>query len=210
MGCRLDRVLVTTLVAMFAGLTQQAAAQDSRPQESRAVTTVKLVSGAALALGMHEGGHLLFDAIFDAEPYVKKVDFAGIPFFAITHRSDLSPRREFTIDSAGFWVQEASNEWLLARRPSLRQSHAPLLKGMFTFNVVASLAYAFAAFAEVGPGERDTRGMAASIGVNERVVGLIVLTPAILDAYRYFHPDSAWARWTSRGVKVAGVALVLK
>jgi hypothetical protein len=138
------------------------------------------------------------------------VDFHGIPFFAITHRAGLSPRREFTISSAGFWVQHAENEWLLGRRPGLRHERAPLQKGMFAFNVLASAAYAGAAFARTGPGERDTRGIAAASRINERWVGAMVLAPALLDTWRYFHPNAKWAKWTSRGVKIGMVVMVVR
>jgi hypothetical protein len=172
--------------------------------------TVEFLAGSAIGLGMHEGGHLLFDALFDAHPGIGGVHFGPIPFFAITHRNDLSPRREFTISSAGFWVQEASNEWLLTRRPAIRREHAPLAKGLFAFNVLNSVGYAFVAFARAGPLERDTRGIAASIGVDERVIGAVVLAPALLDAYRYFRPDARWAKWGSRSAKVGSVVLVFK
>ena len=52
--------------------------------------------------------------------------------------------------------------------------------------------------------------MAASLGKNgipEPVIGLIVLAPAALDGYRYLHPDAKWAKWASRGAKIAAVAL---
>jgi hypothetical protein len=125
------------------------------------------LAGGAAAFAMHEVGHVVFDLSFDASPGLKKVSLASIPFFAITH-PPVSPRREFIIASAGFWVQEATNEILFGRNPALRQGHAPFIKGMLAFNVIASAAYAGAAFAKVGPAERDTRGMAASIGVSER------------------------------------------
>ena len=172
--------------------------------------TVEFLAGSAIGLGMHEGGHLLFDAMFDARPGLAGVHFGPIPFFAITHRNNLTPRREFTISSAGFWVQEVSNEWLLTRRPVLRRRHAPLAKGLFAFNVLNSVGYAFVAFARAGPLERDTRGIAASIGVDERAIGALVLAPALLDAYRYFRPDARWAKWGSRSAKVGSVVLVLK
>ena len=69
-------------------------------------TVVKFLAGAALGLAMHEGGHLFFDAMFDADPRVIGSHFGPFPFFAITHRGDMSPRREFAISSAGFWMQE--------------------------------------------------------------------------------------------------------
>ena len=171
---------------------------------------VAFLGGAALALAAHEGGHLLFDVLFDADPGLRKVDFHGIPFFALTHRSGLSARREFTISSAGFWVQHAVNEWLLSKRPRLRYERAPLLKGMFAFNVVASTAYSAAAFARTGPAERDTRGMADAIRWDERWIGALILAPAVLDTWRYLDPDAKTPVWISRAVKVGAVVLLVR
>jgi hypothetical protein len=177
---------------------------------STAKTAGLFLAGGAVGLGAHELGHVVFDLLFDADPGLKKVDFHGIPFFAITHRTGLSPRRELAISSAGFWVQHAGSEWLLTRRPRLRDEHAPLAKGVLAFNVFASMAYAGAAFAQTGPLERDTRGIAISAGIEEPWVGAIVLTPAVLDAWRYFHPEARWAVWTSRAAKVGMVLLLAK
>lgn len=168
------------------------------------------LGGMVVGLVAHESGHLLFDAIFDADPGIKRVEFHGIPFFAITHRNDLSPRQEFTISSAGFWVQEATNEWLLTKRPGLRREQAPFAKGVFAFNIGASAMYSFAAFARTGPPERDTRGMAESARIDERWIGAVVLAPALFDTWRYFDPDSRWAVWLSRASKVGSVLLVLR
>ena len=81
---------------------------------------------------------------------------------------------------------------------------------MLAFNVITSGAYAGAAFARTGPGERDTRGMAVSADVDERWIGALVLAPAVLDAWRYFDPEARWAVWASRAAKVAGVLLVIR
>jgi hypothetical protein len=170
--------------------------------------TLIFFGGAAIALGMHEAGHLTLDEAFDASPGFKKVSFGPIPFFAITHR-EVSPAREFTISSAGFWVQHATDEILL-RSPRLREADQPLLKGMFAFNVLASVAYAGAAFAETGPAERDTRGIAVSADVPEPVIGALILAPAAMDAVRYFKPVWGWAKWASRAAKVGGALLVIK
>lgn len=178
-----------------------------RPAHAQA-GPIAFLGGAALGLAAHEGGHLLFNVIFDAGIGVRRVEFHGIPFFALTHRSGLSPRREFTISSAGFWVQHATNEWLLTRRPRLREQRAPLLKGLFAFNVLASVAYSGAAFATAGPPERDTRGMAVSLPADERWIGALILAPALLDTWRYFDPDARVPIWISRAVKVGAVLLV--
>ncbi len=155
---------------------------------------------------------MAFDLLFDARPGLKRVDYGGIPFFAITHRP-VSRRREFAISSAGFWTQHAIDEWLLSSRPRLRRDHAPFLKGMLAFNVLASAAYAGAALTRTGPPERDTRGVAISAapgGIDERWIGALLLAPAALDTYRYFRPNARWAAWTSRAVKVGMVLLVLR
>lgn len=158
----------------------------------------------------HEAGHLTFDLIFDADPRFKRVDFHGVPFFALTHRKPLSPRREVAVSSAGFWVQHATNEWLLTKRPGLRREHAPFARGVFAFNVLTSMAYSGAAFARTGPYERDTRGIADAARVDERWVGAMVLAPAVLDTWRYFQPDSKLAVWLSRGAKLGMMVLVVR
>lgn len=196
----------TALVAVARADEVAAPAQADHPIAS----AVKLIAGGAIALAAHESGHLVFDTLFDAQPAITHVSYGPFPFFAISHRQGLSPRREFTIDAAGFWVQEGTNEWLLSRRPSLRHERAAIAKGVFAFNVLLSVGYAATAFARTGPSERDTRGVAASVGVPEPVVGLVLLAPAVLDVYRYYRPEKAWARWMSRVLKVGTVVAIAK
>jgi hypothetical protein len=188
-----------------AGSTVQAATE-----EHPVADTAQFLAGGAVALAAHEGGHLIFDVVFQANPRIEAIHFGPFPFFAVTHDSGQPPRREFTISSAGFWVQEATNEYLLTSRPSLRGEHAPLAKGVFVFNVLNSVGYGIVAFAKAGPYERDTRGMAQSVDVPEPAIGALVMAPALLDAYRYFRPNSQWAKWASRAVKVGSVLLVAK
>ena len=215
MGPLLALLQAFAALVLTAGL---AAAQDpATPPDSSASTSehpvasaAKFLAGGAVGLAAHEAGHLLFDGIFDANPGIKKVDFHGIPFFAITHDAGLTPRKEFIIDSAGFWVQEATNEILLSRRPNLRREGAPFTKGVFAFNVLASVVYAGAAFARTGPYERDTRGMAEALKWEEPYVGLLILVPAVLDIVRYYQPDARWATWGSRAAKAGGVVLIFR
>ena len=195
---------VLTIVTMAACVLGRAAnAQAETPH------LVSFFGGAAIALGMHESGHLVLDTAFGVSPGVRKVHFGPLPFFAITH-DRLSPAREFAVSSAGFWVQHLSSEIVLTRMTDLRQKRAPLVKGMLAFNVLASVAYAGAAFTRTGPLERDTRGMAITADVPEPVIGLMVLGPAVLDASRYFHPRDPWLKWTSRAAKIAGVLLIVR
>jgi hypothetical protein len=177
-------------------------------QGHRGAAIVTFLGGAAAGLAAHEGGHLIFDVVFDASPGLQGVSFGPLPFFAITHRA-VDPRQEFTIASAGFWIQHGSSELLLTRRPNLRAERAPFAKGLLVWNVLASAAYSGVAFAHTGPPERDTRGMAAALGVNEAWVGALLLAPAVLDTVRYVRPRAAWARWTSRAAKMGLVLLVI-
>jgi len=179
-------------------------------QESAGARFGKVLLGGAAGLAIHESGHLVADWAFDEKVVIKKVDYKGIPFFALSHAPDLSPRREYVVSSAGFWAQYLYSEQILTHHPNLKDEQSPFRKGMLTFHVVTSLMYAGAAFGKTGPTERDTRGMASSRRMSERWIGVMVLAPAILDAYRYFNPDARWASWASRSAKMGGVVLVLK
>ncbi len=179
------------------------------PNNAAAQETWKFLGGAAAALGMHEGGHVIMDEVFGASPGLKKVSFGPFPFFAITHQP-VPPAREFAISSAGFWVQHATDEVILSRSPYVRESRAPWIRGMLAFNVLTSVAYAGAAFARTGPAERDTRGMAVSADVAEPVVGALVLAPAVFDAVRYYRPRAKWAAWASRAAKIGGALLIIE
>jgi hypothetical protein len=202
------------LLLLFAGGSRIDAQSEPEtlPQrdESAGKRIASFLTGGALGLATHEAGHVAVNLLLGEKPGIRKVDFHGVPFFAITHSSGLPRRKEFLISSAGFWVQHAENEWLLHRRPQLRRERAPLAKGVFAFNVLTSAAYAGAAFGRTGPEERDTRGMAASSRVDERLIGALVLAPAVLDAWRYFHPQTRWAAWASRGIKVGMVVMVAR
>jgi hypothetical protein len=209
MSCALSLVAVQLLSAS-AALAQSAGEEaDETRERNLAARSVAFVGGAAAGFLAHEGGHLLFDVVFDADPGAKRVSFAGIPFFAITHDADVTPRQEYVISSAGFWVQHATSEWILSARPHLRRERAPMLKGWLAWNVLASAAYSTAAFGRFGPAERDTRGMADALGIAEPWVGGMILAPAVLDTWRYARPDSRVAKWTSRAVKVGLVVAVV-
>ena len=187
----------------------EGASSGSSAHEISASVIAQFVGGAAIGLGLHEGGHLAMASIFGADPGVKQVHFGPLPFFAISH-ADVSPAQEYAISAAGFWVQHATSEWLLTTRPGLRNEHAPVAKGLLAFNVLASVAYGAAAFGTFGPYERDTRAMADALGVDEPWVGALILAPAVLDTWRYIKPDSRWAVWASRGLKVGAVLIVVR
>jgi hypothetical protein len=182
----------------------------AQEEQSGASKFGKVLLGGAAGLGLHETGHLIANWAFEEKVVVKKVDYKGIPFFALSHAPDLSPRREYVVSSAGFWAQYLYSEQILTHHPRLKDEESPFRKGMLTFHVVTSVIYSGAAFGKTGPVERDTRGMASSRRIDERWIGLMVLAPALLDMYRYFNADARWAAWASRGVKMGSVALVVK
>jgi hypothetical protein len=206
------RLLLCLVAVALLGSARVTAAQPTKTTQgvNRTTAVGGFLVGATVGLLAHEGGHLIFDGIFDADPEFKRVEFHGIPFFAIRHKSGLSANQEFAISSAGFWVQNATNEWLLTRRPRLRSERAPFAKGVFAFNIGASVGYSIAAFATTGPDERDTRGMAVSSRIAEPWIGAIVLAPAVFDAWRYLDPDARWPIWASRAAKVGAVLLILR
>jgi hypothetical protein len=179
-------------------------------EQSGASKFGRVLLGGVAGFGLHETGHLIANWAFEEKVKVKRVGYKGIPFFALSHAPDLSPRREYVVSSAGMWTQYLYSEHILTHHPNLKNEQAPFRKGMLAFHVVTSLVYSGAAFGKTGPVERDTRGMAVSRRISERWIGAIVLAPALLDMYRYFNPDARWATWTSRGVKMGSVALVIR
>ena len=193
-------MLLMVLAALSAGTAGAASLED----------WAEGAGGAASAFVLHESGHLVFDAIFDAEPEIRGVSFLGIPFFAIAPQAELTDTERYVITSAGFWTQHATSEILLSTRPNLRYEHAPYFKGALAFDIGTSVGYSIAAFAHAGPAERDTFGMSRSLGIDEAWVGAMLITPAILDAWRYQKPNAKWAKWASRGVKLGMVLLVFK
>jgi hypothetical protein len=205
-------IVVLTVIAS-ATCTAQGGNPESDPRQSTresASDAVKFLGGAALGFTIHEGGHLLFDTIFDAHPEVQPVHFGPVPFFAVAPTGSLDSRQLYAVSAAGLWTQALTSELILARHPGLRHEHAPFQKGMLAFNVLTSVGYAMVAFAQTGPAERDTLSMARGLGVNEPAIGAIVLAPALLNAYRYYRPDAKWARWTARVIEVSSVVLVVK
>lgn len=202
-------VVVLWVSAAGAGAQTGQAVPSGDQREGTARSFVEFLGGAAGGFVAHESGHLAFDGLFGADPTFKRVSFAGIPFFAISPRDGITPREEYVIASAGFWVQHATSEWMLTSRPDLRRRHAPFLKGWLAWNVLASTAYSVAAFARIGPPERDTRGIAEALRIPEPYVGAMILAPAALDAYRYARPDSKWARWSARAIKIGLVVAVV-
>jgi hypothetical protein len=179
------------------------------PVLAQTIDVARFFAGAALGLGFHESAHLIADEAFGANPGVRKVSAGFIPFFAITHEP-VTPTKEFVISSAGFWAQHIGSEIILSRHPQLREERAPVLKGLLAFNVVTSVIYSGAAFARHGPVERDTRGIAVSADVHEPWVGVIVLAPAVLDAVRYYRPNSRMLRWASRAAKISGTLMIVR
>jgi hypothetical protein len=207
---RLESIAVLILLVTLFAVPASAQQQPANDRQSIGSRFGKVLLGGGAGLVLHETGHLIADWAFEEKVVVKKVDYKGIPFFALSHAHDLSPRREYVVSSAGFWSQYLYSEQILTHHPNLKNEQSPFRKGMLTFHVITSLMYAGAAFQKTGPVERDTRGMAESIKINERWLGVLILAPALLDTFRFFHPDARWAAWTSRGVKMGSVALVLK
>jgi hypothetical protein len=155
------------------------------------------IAGVASGFAIHEGNHFVLDLAFDAKPRLKGVSFGPIPFFAVTHRSGVPAHEEALISGAGFLSQHITSEVALTRRAP-GDEISPFEKGLLAFHVATSVAYAGAAFARYGPYERDTRGIADATRTDERVIGALVLAPAVFDAWRYKRPNSRAAKWGSR------------
>src|SRR5688500_17655783 len=140
-------------------------------QESTASKFGKVLLGGTAGLTLHEAGHLVANWAFEEKIDIRKVNYKGIPFFALAHPNDLSPRREYVVSSAGFWAQFLYSEQILTHHPNLKNEQSPFRKGMLTFHVVTSLVYSVAALGKTGPIERYSRGMSTSRRIVEIWIG---------------------------------------
>ena len=207
-----SRLLVTVAAATLIAAPARAQTLRRAPAHpSRLASTVTFLAGAAAGLGLHESGHVLFGAAFGAHPTVRRLDYGPIPFFAI-HHDQVSRREEFVISSAGLWVQSADSEWLLTRRPGLRDERAPLLKGILAFNLVTSAVYGVSRRSGNWVPPNATREACRVPGQGRRArtvdwgaragaggAGRLSLP----------EPDAQWAATTSRAVKIASVLLTI-
>jgi hypothetical protein len=196
--------------AVVAGEAEQTSERDAHRIKRWAGSPTKFSTGAFVALLGHESGHLIANYSLDTQPFAKSVHYGPIPFFTIEPGRPLTPHEHYITASAGFNAQHIINEYLLARRPDLRNQNEPFLKGMVTFNFWLTVGYAATAFAGSGPEERDTKGMADSLGWSEESIGALILVPTALDTYRYKHPDAKWAKTASRLSKLLIIGLTAK
>src|SRR4051812_27917662 len=74
--CRTRSGVITAVLLAFCATpaaAQAGASSTASSRSDRAGDTVKFLAGGVLALGMHEGGHLLLDAAFGADAGAKKI-----------------------------------------------------------------------------------------------------------------------------------------
>ena len=134
----------------------------------------------------------LFDAAFDAEPgaEARVVRPASRSSRSPTSRSDR--RQEFTISSAGFWVQHATSEWLLTRRPHLRDRARPVRQGRARMERARPRSPTAAPRSRVPARRNATRAAWPSRSALPKPwIGALVLAPAVLDTVRYARPQAA-------------------
>ncbi|MCE5313666.1 MAG: hypothetical protein ABFD49_01255 [Armatimonadota bacterium] len=180
-----------------------------KPKGMWAGNASKFFQGAAIGFLGHESGHLIANCALNTHLYLKSVNYGPIPFFTIEPGKPLNHREHYITASAGFNAQNIINECILTQHPNLSAEDEPTLKGIASFNFWLAAGYAASAFTKTGPDERDTKGMADSLGWNERWIGVMILVPTALDTYRYKHPDAKWAVTASRLSKLAMIALAL-
>jgi hypothetical protein len=172
----------------------------------------------------HEAGHITANLAMGNVPSFQGFMYGGfVPFFAITPRmecteegctdhagNDFAPGRrgKYLIVTAGYHVQHISDEIILSRTPNLRGEYAPFRKGMLLFNVFLSTFYAAGAWTGLQDPHGDLEGAAQLSGIDQTLLSLALVAPAVIDTYRYFAPGSArWSAWAGRASKGAFAGL---
>lgn len=107
---------------------------------------------------------------------------------------------------SGILFMNLSNEILLTRHPNLIDEDRPFLKGMFFSDIVIPAFYTFQGYAD---DNSDLLLLQRDLGYDRWAVNAIVLVPAALDLYRYYHPEKKRLRTYARIAKAVPVIICL-
>lgn len=201
------RVAGALVLALLLGTARPAACREA--DFRRFTDYLWLLLGAGIGLALHEGAHLALDYALDTKPIVVPVSLGPFPFFAIQPTDIRNDQQRYSIAMAGFMMQDLYSEIILHADPRLREHHRPLLKGMLVMHVGLMLGYAITGFANIGPPQSDVNTMSRALHVPTWGIGLMLITPAAVDTYRYFVPNSRWAPWVSLAGKLSMVGAAL-
>src|SRR6476661_5025234 len=69
-----------TLASICITATSAYADEPTPNDANQGADVAQFLAGAAVGFVAHEAGHLFFDVVFDAQPYVKAVHFGPLPF----------------------------------------------------------------------------------------------------------------------------------
>ena len=212
--CSLVLLVVLSLAAPTRALADERHAKPER-DFGKFTDWLQLAAGAAAGFVGHELGHVTTDVITGHHPTFVRTHTGPFPFFAIQPCCGvLSRSSEYAIASAGFIVGDVSSELIFHLVPNIRTRHAPFLKGILLFDTVLAVGYAVTGFLEarwpdIGPAQSDINSMARALGVPPWQVGLYLMTPALIDVYRYFVPGSPVAPWVSLQGKAMMLGITL-
>lgn len=203
---------IAVLLILFLGV-------GSARGETREISEyARFTAGALTAFVIHETAHAVVAVSFGLRPSFE-IRHKPVPFVVVTYDwvpvkspsgdvayyidRDGNPvsnwgQKQFVIASAGINSQNIASEWILTAHPRIHDESRPFLKGMLAFNILTSVGYALVGRKDP---DGDLRGMSEALKVNDVVIGGIVLLPAVLDLFRYYHPDLHWIPWIDRGTK---------
>jgi hypothetical protein len=168
--------------------------------------TVRLLGGAATGLVAHEGGHIVFGAIFGAHPSIKALRYGPIRFFRIDHDA-VTPKEEFVITSAGFWCNTLARSGL--HRAPESSPRVVAVQGDPRVQSRDVCDAATAAFGQFGP-PRHARHRRTYDDGKDAGAGCRRTHPRAgrTDGWRYLHPDAR--RRASRAAKIGMALLTLR
>jgi hypothetical protein len=214
-----------TLVLLIVGRDARATATPSDDDQGPLWPQAgRLAAGFATAFLAHEAGHIVANFALGNRPAIESTRIWGfVPFVLIDPQLSCSStecmksngerfgpgrRGKYFIASAGFQVQQLTDEVLLSVTPDLRQREARFRKGMLLFNIGLSAAYALADWIGIEDPHGDLGTMERMSRLNSALMGFAILLPAALDAYRYYFPSQArWSAWVARASKAGMTGL---
>lgn len=158
----------------------------------RMLDAAGFIGGAAVAYGIHEGGHIVAARITGTrltwETCTDNQLFEYIPPY------DISKGDGIALYSAGIIAQEISSEVIL--RAHVR--HTPLVRGIMAWNVANPIAYATSFWFLNGHGDLDgIRDCAGRKTANLVAAGMVAV--AVWQGVRFFGEETWAPTWMTSG-----------
>lgn len=116
------------------------------------------------------------------------------------------PRDSALLSYSGILYQNIASEYILTKHPRLIDEDRPFLKGMVLMNLFLPAFYTVKGYDDPNS---DLLRLQSALGADRWQINTMVMLPAAIDFYRYYHPEKKKLRRYSRIAKLIPLIICL-